>query len=86
MRTASLNWRRHWGLMAGIVTGLLFIALQWSSPHVGEPCSRLGEITQERRIGLPARRLMCVATVDGNLVYALPMMPPRTKLASLNEF
>ena len=85
MWNARFDWRRNWGLVAGIVTGLFLIALQWSSPHVGDPCSRLGEIAQERRIGFPARRLMCVATIEGNLVYDRPILAPRTKLASLNQ-
>lgn len=90
MLNASIHlrryWKSHWGPVAGIVTGLLFIGLQLSSPHVGDPCNRLGEVAQEWRIGSPARQVMCVATVDGNLVYDRPIMAHRTKIASLNQF
>jgi hypothetical protein len=81
-------WKSHWGPLAGIVTGLFFIGLQWSSPHVGDPCSRLGEVAQEWRIGVPARQVMCVATVDDKLVYDRPIMPQqhRTKLASASRY
>jgi hypothetical protein len=79
-------WKSHWGPLAGILTGLFFIGLQWSSPHPGVPCSSLGQIAQEWRIGFPARRLMCVATIDGQLVYSRPMIQRKTKLASLARF
>ncbi len=80
--------RSYWGPLAGIITGLFFIGLQLSSPHVGDSCSRLGEVAQEWRIGLPTRGLMCIATIDGQLVYDRPIMPPppRTKVAALNQF
>ncbi|HEX6441828.1 MAG TPA: hypothetical protein VF007_06545 [Stellaceae bacterium] len=80
-------WKSHWGPLLGIATGLFFIGLQWSSPHVGDPCSRLGDVAQEWRIGVPARQIMCVATVDDKLLYDRPIMPQqrRTKLAALNQ-
>ena len=89
MRKASIQlrhyWQSHWGPLAGIVTGLFFIGLQLSSPHVGDACARLGDVAQEWRIGFPARQIMCVATVEGQLVYDRPIMPRRTRVASLNQ-
>ena len=88
MRKASIQlrhyWQSHWGPVAGIVTGVFFIGLQLSSPHVGDACARLGDVAQEWRIGLPARQIMCVATVEGQLVYDRPIMPRRTKVAALS--
>jgi hypothetical protein len=63
------HWRSHWGLSAGVATGLLLMAAQWLSPHVGEECGRLGQVAEEWRIGLPAQHVICVATLDGDLVY-----------------
>ena len=78
-------WKSHWGPLLGIVTGLFFVGLQWTSPHVGDPCSRLGQVAQEWRVGFPARQVMCVATVDGQLVYDRPIMPRRNKVALLSQ-
>ena len=78
-------WKSHWGPVAGIVTGLVIIAVQLGSPHAGEPCGRLGEVVQEWRIALPQRRLMCVATVEGQLVYGRPIVPPKNKDLSLSQ-
>ena len=79
-------WKSHWGPLAGIITGLFFIGLQWSSPHIGDPCGQLGQVAREWRIAFPARQVMCVATIDGGLVYDRPMMPHKTKLAALSQY
>jgi hypothetical protein len=90
MWNASLQLRhyckRNWGAVAGISTGVFLIALQLSSPHVGDSCGRLGQVAQEWRIGFPARQIMCVATTEGDLVYDRPIMPRRTKDAAANQF
>jgi hypothetical protein len=77
--------KSHWGPLAGLLTGLLFVLVQLTTAHVGDSCRQLGQIAEEFRIGLPARQVMCVATVDGNLVYdrfVAPSHPP-TRQASL---
>lgn len=61
--------KSHWGPLAGLLTGLMFVLVQLTTAHVGDSCVRLGQIAEEFRIGLPARQVMCVATIDGNLVY-----------------
>ena len=71
------RWQSHWGLYAGVLTGLMFMTVQWASPHVGGECGRLGQVEEEWRIGLPARHVMCVATTDGELVYDRFVMPQR---------
>src|ERR1700730_4876420 len=63
------RWQSHWGLFAGLLTGLMFMTVQWASPHVGGECGRLGPVEEEWRIGLPARHVMCVATTGGDLVF-----------------
>ena len=61
--------KSHWGPLAGLVTGVMFVLVQLTSVHVGDGCTRLGQIAEEFRFGLPARQVMCIATTDGNLVY-----------------
>ena len=61
--------KSHWGPLAGLLTGLMFVAVQLTTAHVGDSCNRLGQIAEEWRIGLPARQVMCVATIEGDLVY-----------------
>ena len=79
------RWQSHWGLYAGLLTGLMFVTVQWASPHVGGECGRLGQVEEEWRIGLPARHVMCVATTGGDLVYDRIVMPqkPAHQTASL---
>ena len=76
----------HWGPLAGLLTGLMFILVQLTSAHVGDSCRRLGKISEEWRIGLPARQVMCVATIEGDLVYdrfVSPARRPVSQTASL---
>jgi hypothetical protein len=61
--------KSHWGPLAGLLTGLMFVLVQLTTVHVGDGCTRLGQIAEEFRIGVPARQVMCIATTDGNLVY-----------------
>jgi hypothetical protein len=66
--------RRHWpslkvpllGLAIGIT---LFFAVSAISPHPGDSCVRLGQIAEEWQLGMPARPLICSATIDGDLRY-----------------
>jgi hypothetical protein len=71
------KWRSHWGLLAGVATGAVVVAAQSLGPHAGEGCGRLGQIEQEWRIGLPSRHVMCVANLDGRLVYDRLVLPPK---------
>jgi hypothetical protein len=41
------RWQSHWGLYAGVLTGLMFVTVQWASPHVGGECGRLGQVEEE---------------------------------------
>jgi hypothetical protein len=78
--------KSHWGPLAGLLTGLMFVLVQLTTAHVGDSCGRLGQIAEEWRIGLPARQVMCVATLDGNLVYdhfLAPARKPAGQTASL---
>jgi len=61
--------KSHWGPLAGLLTGLMFVLVQMTTSHVGDSCTRLGQVAEEFRFGLPARQVMCIATTDGNLVY-----------------
>jgi len=61
--------KSHWGPLAGLLTGLMFVLVQMTTAHVGDGCTRLGQVVEEFRFGLPARQVMCIATTDGNLVY-----------------
>jgi hypothetical protein len=72
--------------LVGIAIGVgLGLAVQSLSPHVGEGCGTLGQITEEWEIGATPRPLMCIATVDGNLVYDrfVPPKKPRRPEAIL---
>ena len=78
--------KSHWGPLAGLLTGLMFVLVQLTTAHVGDNCTRLGQIAEEWRIGLPARQVMCVATLDGDLVYerfVAPTRKPANQTASL---
>ncbi|HEY4821040.1 MAG TPA: hypothetical protein VIH62_09345 [Xanthobacteraceae bacterium] len=78
--------KSHWGPLAGLLTGLMFVLVQLTTAHVGDSCGRLGQIAEEWRIGLPARQVMCVATLDGDLVYdrfVAPTRKPASQTASL---
>ena len=78
--------KSHWGPLAGLLTGLTLVVVQLTTAHVGDRCNRLGQIAEEWRIGLPARQVMCVATLDGDLVYdrfVSPYRKPANQTASL---
>ena len=68
-------WHSHWGLIAGILTGLVLAGAEAAAPHVGDDCAALGEVVREWRVGLPGRPIMCVATTQGQLVYAPVILP-----------
>ena len=62
-------WQNSWGPVAGVATAAVILGVQWVTPHVGDSCTRLGHVEEEWRVGLPARHVICIATLDGDLVY-----------------
>jgi hypothetical protein len=67
--------RRHWPTfqipLLGIAIGVtLFLGVHAVSPHPGQSCGRLGQISEEWELGMPTHPLICGATVEGDLVYA----------------
>ena len=67
--------RRHWSALKapllGIAIGVtLFLGVHAISPHPGQSCSRLGQVTEEWALGMPTRPLICGATLSGDLRYA----------------
>ena len=66
--------RRHWPTFHAPVLGIaigtmLFFGVQVVSPHPGQSCEQLGQITEEWQLGLPTRPLICGATLAGDLRY-----------------
>lgn len=66
--------RRHWPILQapllGIAIGvLLFLGVRAISPHPGQSCARLGQVSEEWELGMPARPLICSAMLDGDLRY-----------------
>ena len=66
--------RRHWPTLRipllGIAIGMtLFLGVRAISPHPGQSCGRLGQITEEWELGASTRPLICSATLAGDLVY-----------------
>jgi hypothetical protein len=66
--------RRHWPTvkvpLLGIAIGAtLFLGIRAISPHPGQSCDRLGEVTEEWELGMPPRPLICGATLTGDLRY-----------------
>jgi hypothetical protein len=84
MRQAQAYFRRYWpnlqAALLGLAIGLaLFLGVRVISPHPGESCSRLGQVSEEWQIGMPPQSLMCVATLDGDLRYDRMIVPPPKK-------
>ena len=74
MTKKSQSARQHWPTfpvpLLGIAIGvLLFIAVGIISPHPGQSCGRLGQISEEWELGMPSRPLICSAMLDGDLRY-----------------
>src|SRR5258708_7638908 len=46
--------KSHWGPLAGLLTGLMFVLVQLTTAHVGYSCGRLGQIAVESRLLPPA--------------------------------
>jgi hypothetical protein len=70
----QVHLRRHWPTLQipllGIAIGMtLFLGVHTISPHPGQSCGQLGQITEEWELGASTRPLICGATLDGNLVY-----------------
>jgi hypothetical protein len=66
--------RRHWPTfqipLLGIAIGVtLFLGVRVVSPHPGQSCGRLGQVSEEWELGMPSRPLICSATIDGDLIY-----------------
>lgn len=74
--------RRYWPnlqvALLGVATGAtLFLGVRAISPHPGQSCSQLGRISEEWELGAPARPLLCLATLDGELRYGRAIMPEK---------
>jgi hypothetical protein len=68
------QFRRHWPTvqipLLGIAIGMtLFLGVHAISPHPGQACGRLGQVTEEWELGVSTRPLICSATLDGDLLY-----------------
>ena len=66
--------RRYWPTLQipalGIAIGMtLFLGVRAISPHPGQSCGQLGQITEEWELGMSTRPLICSATLDGDLRY-----------------
>ena len=76
--------RRYWpnlqvpllGMAIGMV---LFLGIRAISPHPGQSCTELGQIREEWELGIPSQPLMCVATLEGELVYGRVILSPKKK-------
>jgi len=84
IREAQTYIQRHWSNLQaaglGLAIGLtLFLGVRGISPHPGQSCSQLGQIREEWEIGMASQPLMCVATLDGDLVYDHMILPPPKK-------
>jgi hypothetical protein len=67
--------------LLGIAIGMtLFLGVRAISPHPGQSCQQLGQLTEEWVLGMPARPLICVATLAGDLRYGRAI-PPEKKEA-----
>ena len=74
--------RRHWPTfqipLLGIAIGAtLFLGVRAISPHPGQSCARLGQITEEWELGSSSRPLICSATLAGALVYGRAITPQK---------
>jgi len=66
--------QRYWPTLRapllGIAIGVtLFLGVRAISPHPGQSCEQLGQITEEWELGMSSRPLICVATLAGELRY-----------------
>jgi hypothetical protein len=76
--------RRHWPSLRVPVLGMaigimLFLGVRAISPHPGQSCEQLGQITEEWQLGLSARPLICVATIEGDLRYGRAIAPEKSE-------
>jgi hypothetical protein len=84
IREAQTYLQRHWANLQAAVLGLaigltLFLGVRVLSPHPGQSCAQLGQVREEWQIGMPTQPLMCVATLDGDLIYDHIILPPPKK-------
>jgi hypothetical protein len=82
MREAQTYLRRQWPNLQAAILGLaigltLFLGVRAISPHPGDSCNKLGQVREEWEIGMPTQPLMCVATLDGDLVYGRAIIPEK---------
>lgn len=66
--------RRHWPRLKAPLLGMaigatLVLGVRAISAHPGQSCDRLGQMTEEWELGMPARPLICSATLAGDLRY-----------------
>jgi hypothetical protein len=78
--------RRYWPNLQIPVLGLaigatLVLGVRAISPHPGQSCGQLGQVSEEWEIGVPPQPLMCMATLDGDLVYGRVIPTPKKKVA-----
>jgi hypothetical protein len=74
--------RRHWPTLQipllGIAIGVtLFVGVQVISPHPGQSCGQLGQISEEWQLGMSSRPLICGAMLDGDLRYGRAITPEK---------
>jgi len=84
IREAQTYLQRHWPNLQAAALGLaigltLFLGVRVLSPHPGQSCSQLGQVREEWQIGMPTQPLMCVATLEGDLIYDHMILPPPKK-------
>jgi hypothetical protein len=84
IREAQTYLQRHWPNLQAAALGLaigltLFLGVRVLSPHPGQSCAQLGQVREEWQIGMPTQPLMCVATLDGDLIYDHIILPPPKK-------
>ena len=64
------NWPNFQVPLLGIAIGVtLFLGVQVVSPHPGQSCGQLGQISEEWQLGMASRQLICSAMLDGDLRY-----------------
>jgi hypothetical protein len=76
--------RRYWPnlqvAVLGVATGVtLFLGVRAISPHPGQSCGELGQVKEEWEVGMPARTLICMAMLDGDLRYGRAIMPEKSE-------
>ena len=74
--------RRYWPNLQVALLGVggaatLVLGVRAISPHPGQSCGQLGQVTEELELGMPARPLICMAMLDGDLRYGRAITPQK---------